>query len=963
MSQSLQVPVQEQSSPKQRELLLEISDSDDDRNSTTPSDHALNVDADAFVKQSVVLYKEGREKIETIDLSMVAQPLDDERPSSPMKTIPVEVDDLKENFSYYKERLYQKFSVKMSDLVRLEIIGKGAFGEVIRVFNKTDRKFYALKEVKRYSFKKDIYYESAIWTEMQNLLKVSQAQNPSLLKTILIDFNNEEQDICYLMMEYGKGTLEEYAECKRRYASSWTEKELEYILSQLINQYIMLKNLGMCHRDIKPSNVIISSGENCLKLSDLGCACLAEEGLQKQNITGTPHFMSPEIIQAMQKRKLIVDHDPYLSDLYSIGVTILTLLDPSLNRRDFDDYMNKKVKEYYPNIHPVLQDLLSEPEKRRDAIKKMAQLKVTYNDYRQLEAASVGEKYKLYLYCKIVAKNKNIDTSFYFDMFILDDAFLVIREQISLLNEKMKEGDQNLEVIIWRIRLARCYYLQRKYEEALKELESLLKRKELKSFEGKNLLIKAGALLWLGIVKVKLGQLEEAFDHLMHCLGVRVSELGEVHEDVSAVYWQLGDTFLTEENRDSAKKAFEKCIQIGQKLDIKERRYEAKSYHSLGGMAIKTENYELAFDYYEKAKDLFLKIYGEHHPTVADQYLAIGFVHIVSDKPEEGVLFSTKALEMKIRWYGENNPEVAIAYTRLAEIYERLGQYGKVKEFLEKSISIWKAVTGSNSYEIANAYHLIAGALCRRGQYKKGLKFAAKVIIIKEDQLGVGHPRLAIDYLHHAETCHVLGKREDKKSSLAKFMNVDLNSLGQNVNTIKLLLRVSRLLGEDNKVKEAWEYATRGYRMSQGLSIPKTSKVYADYYETVGRIRKTEGDYETAAENLKKAIVIRNKLHLGDYDVLARLYSLMGELYDKLKRYDESLEWYTKSANIVEEHLCKESLIMVKGLFNLGKVLKTAQKNEEIQEKLSIFTKFLKHIDTKLENDSCTDYEENVNGE
>ena len=85
---------------------------------------------------------------------------------------------------------------------------------------------------------------------------------------------------------------------------------------------------GIIHRDIKPQNVLIDSrGE--VKLMDFGIARMSEnkEALTSAGlIIGTPHYMSPEQIQA---RPL----DPR-TDVYSMGVLIYEML---CGQRPFDD--------------------------------------------------------------------------------------------------------------------------------------------------------------------------------------------------------------------------------------------------------------------------------------------------------------------------------------------------------------------------------------------------------------------------------------------------------------------------------------------------------------------------------------------------------------------------------------------------------------------------------------------------
>lgn len=76
----------------------------------------------------------------------------------------------------------------------------------------------------------------------------------------------------------------------------------------------------LLHRDVKPDNLMLTA-QGVAKLADLGLAATtaqAEGGAEKQQIFGTPHFVSPE-----QARGGPVDHR---SDLYSLGATIFRII-------------------------------------------------------------------------------------------------------------------------------------------------------------------------------------------------------------------------------------------------------------------------------------------------------------------------------------------------------------------------------------------------------------------------------------------------------------------------------------------------------------------------------------------------------------------------------------------------------------------------------------------------------------
>ena len=90
-----------------------------------------------------------------------------------------------------------------------------------------------------------------------------------------------------------------------------TEKQLKWIVYQLMTALLYLKSKCILHRDIKPSNIIISDGDK-VKLIDFNCAHYIQN--KTEIAFGTLGYKAPEIHYNMEYS--------FNSDIFGFGCTI-----------------------------------------------------------------------------------------------------------------------------------------------------------------------------------------------------------------------------------------------------------------------------------------------------------------------------------------------------------------------------------------------------------------------------------------------------------------------------------------------------------------------------------------------------------------------------------------------------------------------------------------------------------------
>jgi serine/threonine protein kinase len=128
---------------------------------------------------------------------------------------------------------------------------------------------------------------------------------------------------------------------------------------------------GYIHRDVCPRNFVCSKDATSLKLIDFGLTLPAtKEFMQPGNRTGTPNYMSPEVVRRKQTDQRL--------DIFAFGVSMYELFafDLPWQRGDTGQAAMTHgmsdpppLRKYYPKINPTLEAAIhkcmeADPEKR-----------------------------------------------------------------------------------------------------------------------------------------------------------------------------------------------------------------------------------------------------------------------------------------------------------------------------------------------------------------------------------------------------------------------------------------------------------------------------------------------------------------------------------------------------------------------------------------------------------------------
>ena len=269
----------------------------------------------------------------------------------------------KENFVGKKQGLLTDYY----EVIRK--LGKGSYGKVYEVKNKTTGEIRACKQLSKSNLSNLKKFEK----EIELLIKTD---HPNIIK--LYEVFEDDRFIYLIMEKCNGGELFDRIIIHIQSNKMYTEKDAAKIFQQLISAIVYCHDNGIVHRDLKPENLLyINEGDeinNPIKVIDFGLSRNFDPKSKMNTKVGTAYYVAPEVLEGNYTEKC---------DVWSAGVILYILLsgEPPFNGandREIYKAISKMIYQFpynkWKNISKNAIDLIEKclvPEDKRISAKEV----------------------------------------------------------------------------------------------------------------------------------------------------------------------------------------------------------------------------------------------------------------------------------------------------------------------------------------------------------------------------------------------------------------------------------------------------------------------------------------------------------------------------------------------------------------------------------------------------------------
>ncbi|PIN11235.1 MEKK [Handroanthus impetiginosus] len=196
-------------------------------------------------------------------------------------------------------------------------IGRGTYGSVYIATHRETGATCAVKEVELIT--DDPKCKECIKQLEQEIKFLRELKHPNIVQYYGCEII--EDRFCIYLEYVHPGSITKYV---HEHCGAMTESIVRNFTRHILSGLAYLHSTKTIHRDIKGANLLVNAS-GVVKLADFGLAKHLTGNDIELSLKGTPHWMAPEVLQAVMRKDASPDL-AYGVDIWSVGCTVIEML-------------------------------------------------------------------------------------------------------------------------------------------------------------------------------------------------------------------------------------------------------------------------------------------------------------------------------------------------------------------------------------------------------------------------------------------------------------------------------------------------------------------------------------------------------------------------------------------------------------------------------------------------------------
>ena len=203
--------------------------------------------------------------------------------------------------------IYQNMNTPREIYKQIDNLGEGSFGTVIKVQHSITGKLRAMKIIS----KADLIDGSDCTSFLEEIKILKNLDHPHVIR--IFEYF-EDNEFIYIVTDLCESSLFDELEKNGKFS----EETVRCIMRQIISAITYLHFKKVTHGDIKLENILCNKrAPYDIRIIDFGCSKFIKKGAKFNHLSGTPYYISPEVLNEDWDEK---------SDVWSCGVIMYMLL-------------------------------------------------------------------------------------------------------------------------------------------------------------------------------------------------------------------------------------------------------------------------------------------------------------------------------------------------------------------------------------------------------------------------------------------------------------------------------------------------------------------------------------------------------------------------------------------------------------------------------------------------------------